>query len=179
VRALHRLLVLVLGLLLGAAGVLGLQLVLGARDKPGVGGEEGPGRAFPDQGRRHLRPGDRVGVRYASEPPTSGPHVPVPVTRDAVTFGDDELLQALELGNVVLAYPQRTPPAALRAVADTLMGGSFTPDLAATGQAVILAQRPKLRGYVALSWDHLLRASSPADPRLGQFASYWLDHGSA
>jgi hypothetical protein len=175
---LRRVVVVVLGLLLGAAGVLGLQLVLGARDKPGVSGEQGPGQTFPDQGRRHLSPGERPHARFASDPPTSGPHVPIAVIPNATTFGDDELLQALELGNVVLAYPQRTAPPALRALAEQLMMGRFTPDLAATGQAVILARRPGLRGVVALYWRHLLRASSPSDPRLGEFASYWLDHGS-
>jgi hypothetical protein len=175
---LHRVVVVGLGLLLGAAGVLGLQLVLGARDKPGVSSEEGPGQTFADQGSRLLRPGERVRVHFASNPPTSGPHVPVTVIHNAVTFGNDELLQALGLGNVVLAYPERTPPPPLRVLAQRLMMGRFDPQLAATGQAVILARRPGLHGIVALAWRRLLRAASPEDPRLGEFASYWLDHGS-
>jgi hypothetical protein len=31
---------------------------------------------------------------------------------------------------------------------------------------------------VALAWAHLLRVSSPSDPALGQFVSYWLGRGA-
>jgi Protein of unknown function (DUF3105) len=159
--------------------VIGLVLVLGSRDQGGVGSANaaGPGRVFPDQGDHHLKPGEpRPG--YDSMPPTSGPHHPVPVTRDAARLSDDQLLHALELGDVVLLYGQARPPAPLvstqRAVA-----GPFSPALAAQGQAVILGRRPGTRGVVAVAWRRLLSAASPTDPRLAHFADYWLGAGVA
>ena len=38
------------------------------------------------------------GPAYDSNPPTSGAHVPVPVTRDQAQLTDDQLLQALQVG---------------------------------------------------------------------------------
>jgi len=165
-----------IGLILAAGGILGLQIYLGDRDKAGITSAAGPGKAFPDQGQRHLRPGERPNVRYNSNPPTSGPHVPEAIKTDGENLTDDQLLQALELGNVVLAYPQATAPPALRTLANEL-AGPFDPALIASGQAVVLARRPGLRGVVALYSRHLLSAASPSDPALGMFARYWLDHG--
>jgi hypothetical protein len=115
-------------------------------------------------------------VAYNSSPPTSGPHVPEEITRDGETLNDNQLLQALELGNVVIAYPQRIPPRALRALAGNL-AGPFDRALVDSGQAVILARRPGLRGVVALYSRHLLKVASANDPALADFARYWLDHG--
>jgi hypothetical protein len=169
-------LLVLIGLVLAAAGILGLQIYLGDRDKAGITSAAGPGKAFPDQGKRHLRSGEHPGVAYNSNPPTSGPHVPEEVRGNGQTLDDNQLLQALELGNVVLAYPQRTPPPALRALANNL-AGPFDQALVDSGQAVILARRPGLRSVVAVYWRHLLPAVSPDDPALGEFARYWLDHG--
>jgi hypothetical protein len=165
-----------IGLVLAGAGILGLQIYLGDRDKAGITSAAGPGKAFPDQGKRHLRPGERPNVAYNSNPPTSGPHVPEEITANGKTLTDNQLLQALELGNVVLAYPQRTPPRALSALANSL-AGPFDQALVDSGQAVILARRPGLRSVVAVYWRHLLPVASPEDPALGDFARYWLDHG--
>jgi hypothetical protein len=174
----RRIALLLVGLLVGAAGVVGIEYFLSTRDKANISSQQGPGTELPDQGRRHLRPGQRPGVRYASSPPASGPHVEVIITRDATTFNNDQLLQALELGNVVLAYPEHTPPPALRTLARQLNQGGFDPNVAAAGQAVLLARRPRLEGIVALSWRHILHVSSPSDPRLAEFATYWLDHAA-
>jgi Protein of unknown function (DUF3105) len=137
----------------------------------------GPGRLYPDQGHAHLRPGERPSQPYASDPPTSGPHVPVAIRRDATQLSDDQILQALELGDVVLLYGTRSPPAALRALAKRL-SGPFDPALAASGAAVVLGERPGLDGVVALAWRHMLRAPSASDRALGDFADYWLGRGA-
>jgi Protein of unknown function (DUF3105) len=138
----------------------------------------GPGRLLPDQGDAHLRPGERPAQAYATDPPASGAHVPVAVVHDAARVSDDELLHALELGDVVLVYGSARPPAALRALADKV-SGPFDPALAAAGQAVVLARRPGTRGVIALAWRHELRTPSASDPALEPFADFWLGRGAA
>ncbi|HEY2636590.1 MAG TPA: hypothetical protein VGI54_04315, partial [Solirubrobacteraceae bacterium] len=58
------------------------------------------------------------------------------------------------------------------------VGGPFSPALAREGQAVILARRAGTRGTVALAWRHRLTAASPTDPKINQFADYWLGAGA-
>jgi hypothetical protein len=149
----------------------------GSQDDPGVtGGQTGPGLAFRDLGDLHLRPG-QPRPSYDSDPPTSGSHNPVNVTRDGATISDDQLLQALEVGDVVLMYGTRTPPAGLMKLA-AVQAPPFTPALAATGGAVILARRAGIDGVVALAWTHMLRATGPTDPELPGFIQYWLGRGA-
>ena len=45
----------------------------------------------------------------------------------------------------------------------------FDPELAAAGQAVILAERPGLGGVQALAWRHRLKLSGPDDPKPHEF----------
>jgi hypothetical protein len=149
----------------------------GTQDDPGVtGGQPGPGIAYRDQGDLHLRPGQRR-PHYDSDPPTSGSHKPVNVTRNRSTITDDQLLQALQVGDVVLMYGTRKPPPGLAAVA-ARSAPPFTPALAATGGAVILARRPGTRGIIALAWTHMQPVATAADPRLPQFINYWLGRGA-
>jgi len=103
--------------------------------------------------------------------------VPDSVPGDETLLSDDQILHALELGNVVIAYGGGRLPSSLRALADQV-AGPFSPVLAAAGQAVILARRPGVRGVVALAWSRDLRVRSPADPRLGGFAEAWLGRGA-
>jgi hypothetical protein len=163
-------------------GVLLLLIVFQGRDSSQLHQQAdasgAPGQAFADQGNAHLRAGQRPSQRYASDPPTSGPHVPVAIRSDGdgTRVSDDQLLQALELGDVVLLYGGARPPAALRALADRL-AGPFDPALAASGEAVLLARRTGTQGVVAVAWRHLLRTRSASDPALERFASYWLGRG--
>jgi len=146
------------------------------RDQAGVSVGAAPlGQRFADQGHAHLRPGQPRGA-YDSNPPTSGPHVPEPVLRQGAALSDDQLLQALEVGNVVIAYGTAQPPSDLVALAHSL--GTFTPRLARAGQAVILMRRPGTAGLIGLAWSRILRVSSPRDPLLRAFAGQWLGHGA-
>jgi hypothetical protein len=163
--------------LLAIGGVVALIAVLNNRDEPGVAHVTGPGRAAKDLGHRHLRPGESAGVRFSSNPPTSGPHVPAKVTRDGFPLSNDQLLQALEVGNVVLAYAPGAAPAPLRSLAQEV-AGPFSAGLAAGGQAVILMPRAGVTGVVALAWGHLKRGASPQDPGLREFAEFWLGRGA-
>jgi hypothetical protein len=179
-RAGGALLVLVIAL----AGVVGLLLLVESRDSSQVdrpaSASHGPGQLFPDQGHAHLQPGQKPQQPYASDPPTSGPHVPEAIDSDraGTRLSDDQLLHALELGDVVMLYGGAKPPAALAALAEQL-AGPFDPALAATGQAVVLGRRPGTRGVVALAWRHLLRVPDATAPALEQFGSYWLGRGAS
>lgn len=175
-RLIERLLIVVASLAI-SIGVIALLSggLLAGRDAPGISGTTGgPGTPYPDQGAARLRPGDLEPV-YDSNPPTSGPHVPVPVTRDGAQLTNDQLLQALQVGDVVFMYGTRRPPAGLAQMAAGV--APFTPSLAAAGGAVILATRPGTAGVIALAWTRMLRAPGASDPSLRSFAQYWLGRG--
>jgi hypothetical protein len=174
---LERLAIVVASLALSIGLLALLSGFFASRDQAGLssGGAE-VGQQFPDQGAAHLRPGD-LHPAYNSDPPTSGPHVPVGVTRDATDLTDDQLLSALEAGDVVTAYGTAAPPPGLQALAAAI-AGRFTPALAEGGQAIVLAHRPGTSGLTALAWTRMLHVDSVRDPRLRQFAEQWLGHGA-
>jgi hypothetical protein len=180
VRVIERVAIVVASLLLSVGLIILLSGYFAGRDQAGVsGGSSGPGQAFTDLGHRTLAPG-QPRPRYNSDPPTSGAHVPAAVTRDEVALTDDQLLQALQVGDVVIFYgspPTRRPPAGLEQFART-QAPPVTAALAATGDAVILAPRPGTAGIVAVAWAHLLRVQQPSDPALRQFIGYWLGRGA-
>jgi hypothetical protein len=169
-------------LVVAAAGVFGLLVFFNSRDdshiaSKGSAGAAGPGQVFPDLGARHLT-AKELTPAYNSNPPTSGPHRVAAVRRDGVALTNDQLLQALELGNVVIFYGAGSSPATLERVANGLMSGAFDPSLAAAGQAVIIAPRQGTRGVVAVAWRHLQRAPSATDPAIRDFAEAWLGRGA-
>jgi Protein of unknown function (DUF3105) len=170
-----------LTVVIALAAVIALLLFLQNRDRSqlhdATAASDVPGQLFPDQGRAHLPAGERPPEPYASDPPTSGAHAPVAIRRDGARLTDDQLLHALELGDVVLLYGTRTPPPGLATLARRL-AGPFDPALAASGQAVVLGYRPGVEGVVALAWRHIERASGAGDPALEAFASYWLGRGA-
>jgi hypothetical protein len=161
------------GVAIAACAVL--ITILANRDSSGVTHAAGPGTLEPDRGSRHVA-GPRTPASAPDDPPTSGPHRPEAVTRDASALSDDQLLEALHLGSVVLTYAQDPPPAALKSLQQDV-AGPFDPELAAAGQAVILDRRPGSKGVIALAWRRRLQVSDPADPRLRAFADAWLAQG--
>jgi hypothetical protein len=164
----------VLGVLLSLAALAGVLFFAAERDEPGLGsGNEGPGTLYPDQGKDHLALGEEPKVKFNSDPPTSGPHIPDPVLRDGVRLTNDQVLQALERGNVVVFFDSAREGRALRRLQRS-MTGPFEPAVAGAGQALILARRPGTKGVIAASWRHLLTVRSPTDPQLGAFAQYWI-----
>jgi hypothetical protein len=168
---LPRLLVVVLGVVVAAGGVLALVLFFGARDDSQLtAAPTGPGELQPDLGAAHDRPA------ATGDTPTSGPHRPEPVTRDRRALTNDQLLHALELGDVVILYDTPQPAPALERLQEEV-AGPFDRELAAAGQAVILAPRAGAGPATALAWRRVLRASDPADPALREFAETWLGVG--
>jgi hypothetical protein len=148
-RILGGLLILVVSLAAVAAAVLILQ----SRDQGNVGGATGPG--------------EKVVARC--------PDKPTGITHDARPLSDDQVRQALSLGNVVLRYRGSRPPDALRQIQDELTG-PFDAEIAAAGQAVILAGGGQT--LEALAWGRRLRAGTPGDAQLQTFAEAWLGAGA-
>jgi hypothetical protein len=144
-----------------AAGCFALISVLASKDSGQVGATSGPGT---------------FEAASTASPPSSGGHTPSPVGRDQAELTDDQLLSALELGNVVLVYPGAKPPAELAAIQNDV-SGPFDPALEQAGQAVILMRRPDAK-LQALAWKRRLVASAPSDPALREFAEAWLGQGA-
>jgi hypothetical protein len=99
------------------------------------------------------------------------------VSADNQQLNDDQLLQALEVGNVVLLYGTPNPPPGLKALVSSL-GAPFSPALAASGQAVILARRPGTAGVIGLAWSHMMQVGAVSDSLLRPFVQYWLGRGA-
>jgi hypothetical protein len=171
--ALRRAGIVVLLALLAVGGVAAGVLFFSSRDQSKVESSTGPGQVFADQGHQHLAPGAKAAA-YNSTPPTSGPHVVKAIRRDGERIDADQLLSALEVGDVVLLYPgPGKPPAGLRAIQDA-DSGPLDPALLSTGNQVVLARYPGVNGIVAVAWRHLQPATSAADPRLKAFVDFWL-----
>jgi hypothetical protein len=151
--------------------------LLGGRDDPGVSSAAGGlGQSFRDLGHAHLSPG-QPRPRYDSDPPTSGAHVPVAIERQGARLSNDAILQALEVGDVVVLYGTPKPPPGLDGLVRSVAGG-FSPALAAAGQAVVLGRRPGVGGVTALAWTRLLRVGSAGDPVLRGFLQAYLGQGA-
>ena len=99
----------------------------------------GPGELQPDLGRRHLEATQHIPLEGLTDPPTSGAHHARLPTREG-RLSPDQILHALELGDVILFYDAERPPAALRAL-QREVSGPFDAEVAAAGQQVILARR--------------------------------------
>jgi hypothetical protein len=173
-----RILAVVAGVLVLAGGLVALVIAFSSRDDAGVDrAATGPGQLEPDRGARHLTDHQHAKVP-AGTLPTSGAHAVEGITRDARRLNDDQILHALELGDVVLAYAAAEPPAALRRLQRRLTG-PFDAELAAAGQAVVLARLDAARTATALAWRRELKVDDPADPRLQDFAEAWLGRGAS
>ena len=176
----RRLLTVLAGAALVVAGVAALLLLFTARDDAPVSGgpaaAAGPGELQADRGSRHLPAGEHVPLGGLTDPPTSGAHHPRLPTGEGEPLSPDEILHALELGDVILFYDTPRPPAALR-VLQRDVSGPFDAEVAAAGQQVILARRPGEPGVTAAAWRRLLLAGDPADPRLREFAEAWIGRG--
>jgi hypothetical protein len=159
-----------------AAGLcLILIIVLASRDSSQVdpGNAAGPGVLESDRGAQVVTSGPDTPASAPDKPPTSGPHRETPVNADRNALTDDQLLTALAQGNVVIAYEGEAPAAVQEEVS-----GPYDPELAAAGQAVILAKRPGVGAPQALAWRRRLVASGPDDPKLREFAEAWLGQGA-
>jgi hypothetical protein len=176
-RWLERLAILLAALALSVGLIILLSGFFAGRDQAGVSGSAtGPGQAFADLGHAALRPG-QTRPAYNSDPPTSGAHVTQAIGRAGAPLNVDQLLSALQVGDIVILYGGNRPPAGLQPLARSV-APPFSPELAATGDAVILARRPGTAGVLALAWAHMLRVGRVSDPALRQFVGFWLGRGA-
>jgi hypothetical protein len=149
VTLLERALVLLASLALSLLLIAVLSGFFAARDRAGLSGARLPGAAFAQLA--EVLPG-----------------APKPRPR---------LLQDLSAGDVVLAYGVRRAPAALRALARSI-SGTATRALARAGQAVLLRRIPGIDGLLGLARHRVIRVRNAQDPRLADFARYWLGRGA-
>jgi hypothetical protein len=157
---LRRALLVVGGVVLAVGAVFAGVLLLSSRDDSQLSGAaEGPGQVQPE----------------GASPPASGDHSDALVTRDRRPLSDDELVNALALGDVVILYEGTRPDPALVRLQEEV-AGPFDAELAAAGQAVILAPRKGAGPATALAWKRILRAQ-PDDAALHEFAEFWLGRG--
>jgi hypothetical protein len=174
----RRLVTALLAIILGAGAALLVLIFFNARDDSTFTAAAGPGTALPDQGARHIPESRSGSVKYATDPPASGPHWPEPInTRDQRGLTDDQILHALERGDVILFYGDKKAPKDLVDLQREL-SGPFDPVLTAAGQQVILARRPGTKGVIALAWARRLQVPDAEDPRVHQFADFWLGRGA-
>jgi hypothetical protein len=175
----RRLLAVLAGVVLVAGGLAALALAFAARDDSQVAAPaaDGPGDLQPDLGARHLPAGEHVPLEGLTDPPTSGAHHDRLPTREGGPLDPNEILHALERGNVILFYSGDRPPPALRRLQDEV-SGPFDAEVAAAGQQVILAPREGPDAVTAAAWRRLLRTDDPADPALREFAEAWLGRGA-
>lgn len=174
---LERIVIGVASLALAAVLIALLSGYFTGQDDAMVSSAGGVGLKFADQGNEQLAPGSRR-PSYDSEPPTSGPHVPVAVTADRRVLSNDQILSALAAGNVVIVYGSPAPPPALVSLSRSL-AEPFSPALVRAGLAVILARRPGAQGLIALAWTRMLRQSALSPDTLTTFVQSWLGHGAA
>ena len=172
----ERVAIIVASLVLAVIVIALLSGYFTGNDQASVSGGPQLGIQFADQGNELLVPGTPHPA-YDSDPPTSGPHWPVPVVADGVTLTVDQILEALAAGDVLFVYGSRRPPAGLRAVASRI-AGPFTPALALSGDAVVLSRRPGTRGVIALGWTRMLKLPRVEPSLLSQFAEQWLGRGA-
>ena len=137
------------------AAVGGAVLLLQSRDDAGVSGPTGPGE----------RVADACPARSA------------PVTRDRRKLSAAQIQTALAQGNVVILYSAR-PPVELRQLQRDVTGGPFDAEIAAAGQAVILAEGDTIGGYEARAWGRRLTVEVPQDQKLREFTEAWLGAGA-
>jgi hypothetical protein len=145
---------------LAATACLVLIMILASRDKAEVRSAD-LAALEPDRGAEHVD-GPRTPASPPDEPPTSGPHRPQPIASDLTELSDDQILHALHLGNIVIAYEDDPPT--------DLQQDPFSPELAAAGQAVILDLRPGIGQTTALAWRRRTTERLPEfiDAYLGQ-----------
>jgi hypothetical protein len=152
----RRLLGWLLAVVLGIAAVGGAVLLLQSRDDAGVQKASGPGEKVNDRCPAHS----------------------APITHDRRRLSRDQIQTALAQGNVVILYLGR-PLAELRSLQREYTGGAFDAEIAAAGQAVILAEAPIVpSGYQARAWGRSLTVEFGQEQKLRDFTEAWLGEGA-
>jgi hypothetical protein len=142
-------------IVIALAAVGGGILLLQSRDDAGVEKAAGPGKKVEDRCPAHA----------------------APVTHDRRKLSRDQIQTALAEGNVVILYGARVLPE-LRSLQREYTGGAFDAEIAAAGQAVILADNGLPMGYEARAWGRSLVVDYAEGEKLRDFTEAWLGKGS-
>lgn len=132
-------------------------------------------QTFPDQGQRHVAPGQAV--NYDTDFPTSGPHDPNPVMPGVYTEVQrpEELVHSLEHGNIVIYYdqPEAETLKALESWAKQFSGpweGIVVVPKAELGRKIVLTAwtkklvMPEFEPQVAATFIDEYRGRGPENP---------------
>jgi hypothetical protein len=157
----RRVLPVLVGIVIVGAGLFGLLALFHDRDSAELSAQTAKGLGLLE-----TEPGD---------PPTSG--TPGGNVQEEGAVADPQLIKALSLGDVVLVYGSKEPPAALTQLRDDATG-PFEPELAAAGLMAVLVHRDGIQGVQALAWKRRLEVPGPSDPRLREFIDTWLGKGA-
>ena len=128
-------------------------------------------QTIPDEGRWHLDPGEKWD--YRSNPPTSGPHDPVPVRPGFYQAPQppERLVHSLEHGNIVIYYDH--PPAGVFSILKEWAGryrGKW--------DGVIVTPLPGLgEGVILTAWRKMLRLEPFDEPQAAAFIETFRGHG--
>jgi hypothetical protein len=131
-----------------AVGVLALwgwsEWAKPSRELPGL-------KTFAEEGRDHVADGSVI--TYKTDPPTSGPHYPVPTNPGFYTDPQPAgaLVHSLEHGNIVIYYNPSTTPAA---VIDQLK--EYASKYTGTWDGVVVTPRQQEEQVVLTAWRNML-----------------------
>lgn len=133
---------------------------------------------FKIVGREHVPVGSKV-TTYNSNPPTSGPHWPVPAKNGVYDnqLSDEQLVHNLEHGYIWISYPlakEATDSAGIssdekKKLSEIVAGDNWK---------MILAPREQDDVKIALAaWGRLLKMNSLDEGKIKEFISVYRNHG--
>jgi Protein of unknown function (DUF3105) len=142
--------------IIAAAVALGVALVSRGSSAQ-ANGQDGPcvRQTIVPQGRQHVQQLAK-GFTYSTNPPTSGPHYPVPAVWNLYTEAVPEirLVHNLEHGGVIVQYGNQVPQGQVQKITTWYQNDSEN------GDGLIVAPLPSLGKKVAVTaWTHLMTCS--------------------
>jgi len=144
---------------------------------PSCGGADPPAdsgiETFPDEGAQRVPVG--TFLSYSTDPPTSGPHYPYPVTGGFYATGVPAgfLVASMEQGGVIVYYDSdHIAPGDL----DRLKGLTVEhPGM--SNQVVAVPRTDETDPVILTAWTHCLRLTLYDPARIDGFLSLFLGHG--
>lgn len=137
------------------------------------GGQTSPGTLVPSQGNRHINDQQAAGIRYNTDPPTSGPHYGAGLARWGIhtqPVPKGLMVHNLEDGGVVISYRPDVPQETVNKLAQIVRRYE---------KSVILAPYPGLDSLIALTaWQRIDKLDTLDEARIVRFIEAYkgIDH---